>query len=154
MRSARPWVWRCSPPPESRWRAASRPATGTASPSRPPLPPGWRSPARFWPPWCGPLPARRWRCTDVPAHRGTGRGAAPAAPASYHRQIADRNAQTILDAAEELLRLEGHSSISAVAALAGVSRVTVYAHFPTWEALLEAAVQRAVTRIMAALESE
>jgi len=74
-------------------------------------------------------------------------------PASYHRQIADRNAQAILDAAEELIRLEGHTSISAVAALAGVSRVTVYAHFPTWEALLEAAVQRAVTRVMTALES-
>ena len=87
------------------------------------------------------------------APHGAGRGTAPAAPASYHRQIADRNAQAILDAAEELLRLEGHISISAVAALAGVSRVTVYAHFPTWEALLEAAVQRAVTRVMTALES-
>jgi TetR/AcrR family transcriptional regulator, mexCD-oprJ operon repressor len=89
----------------------------------------------------------------VPAPHGTGRGTARATPASYHRQIADRNAQAILDAAEELLRLEGHISISAVAALAGVSRVTVYAHFPTWEALLEAAVQRAVTRVMTALES-
>jgi AcrR family transcriptional regulator len=89
----------------------------------------------------------------MPAPPGAGRGTARANPASYHRQIADRNAQAILDAAEELLRLEGHTSISAVAALAGVSRVTVYAHFPTWEALLEAAVQRAVTRVMTALES-
>ena len=89
----------------------------------------------------------------MPAPHGTGRGTARSTPASYHRQIADRNAQAILDAAEELLRLEGHTSISAVAALAGVSRVTVYAHFPTWEALLEAAVQRAVTRVMTALES-
>lgn len=89
----------------------------------------------------------------MPARSGTGRGTAPAAPASYHRQIADRNAQAILDAAEELLRLEGHTSISAVAALAGVSRVTVYAHFPTWEALLEAAVERAVRQTMAALQS-
>ena len=59
----------------------------------------------------------------------------------------------ILDAAEELLREEGHATISAVAALAGVSRVTVYAHFPTWEALLEAAVERAVVRTMTALEA-
>jgi AcrR family transcriptional regulator len=34
-----------------------------------------------------------------------------------------------------------------------VSRVTVYAHFPTGEALLEAAVERAVRRTMAALET-
>jgi hypothetical protein len=70
-------------------------------------------------PRCGPLPARRWRCTDVPPARHGPRHRTRATPASYHRQIADRNAQAILDAAEELLRLEGHTSISAVAALAG-----------------------------------
>ena len=43
----------------------------------------------------------------MPAPPGAGRGTARANPASYHRQIADRNAQAILDAAEELLRLEG-----------------------------------------------
>ena len=42
---------------------------------------------------------------------------------------------------------------AAGARVAGVSRVTVYAHFPTWEALLEAAVERAVQRTMAALEA-
>jgi TetR/AcrR family transcriptional repressor of mexCD-oprJ operon len=71
----------------------------------------------------------------------------------YHREVATRNAGAILDAAEELLRQEGHATISAVAAQAGVSRVTVYAHFPTWEALLEAAVERAVQRVMTALEA-
>ena len=71
---------------------------------------------------------------------------------SYHREVSSRNVEAILDAAEELLRQEGHATISAVAAAAGVSRVTVYAHFPTWEALLEAAVERAVQRVMAALE--
>src|SRR5262249_22853289 len=45
------------------------------------------------------------------------------------------------------------ASLSAVAAQAGVSRVTVYAHFPTWTALLEAAVERAVRQTMAALQS-
>ncbi len=73
--------------------------------------------------------------------------------ASYHREIAGRNVEAILDAAEELLELQGHATISAVAAQAGVSRVTVYAHFPTWDALLEAAVERAVGRTMKALES-
>ena len=72
---------------------------------------------------------------------------------SYHRKVATRNVEAILDAAEELLRQEGHATISAVAAQAGVSRVTVYAHFPTWEALLEAAVERAVLRTVAALEA-
>jgi AcrR family transcriptional regulator len=61
---------------------------------------------------------------------------------SYHREVATRNVEAILDAAEDLLREEGHATISAVAVQAGVSRVTVYAHFPTWEALLEAALER------------
>jgi len=71
----------------------------------------------------------------------------------YQREVAERNAEAILDAAEDLLRSQGHVNISAVAVQAGVSRVTVYAHFPTWQALLEAAVERAVRRTMAALQS-
>lgn len=78
---------------------------------------------------------------------------APGRRAGYHRQIADRNVETILDAADELLRRDRHASMSAVATQAGLSRVTVYAHFPTWEALLEAAVERAVRRVMTALEA-
>jgi len=70
----------------------------------------------------------------------------------YQRQVSERNVEAILDAVEELLQ-QGQANISAVAVLAGVSRVTVYAHFPTWTALLEAAVERAVRRTMAALES-
>ena len=73
--------------------------------------------------------------------------------ADYQRAIAERNVGAILDAAEELLEERAAASISAVAARAGVSRVTVYAHFPTWEALLEAAVERAVRRTMTALEA-
>jgi AcrR family transcriptional regulator len=70
----------------------------------------------------------------------------------YQREVAERNVEAILDAAEELLS-QGHANISAVAAQAGVSRVTVYAHFPTWTALLEAAVERAVRQTMTALQS-
>lgn len=73
--------------------------------------------------------------------------------ADYQRAIAERNVEAILDAVEDLLERRGQASISAVAAQAGVSRVTVYAHFPTWEALLEAAVERAVRRTMTALEA-
>jgi TetR/AcrR family transcriptional regulator, mexCD-oprJ operon repressor len=70
---------------------------------------------------------------------------------AYQREVAERNVDAILDAAEDLLRQQGHANISAVAVQAGVSRVTVYAHFPTWEALLEAAVERAVKHTVAAL---
>lgn len=67
------------------------------------------------------------------------------------RAIADRNVRSILDAAEELLRQQAPVTIAAVAAQAGVSRVTVYAHFATSEALLEAVVERAVGHATAAL---
>lgn len=73
----------------------------------------------------------------------------------HRKATAERNVQAILDAAEDLLDAHGQASISAVAAAAGVSRVTVYAHFPTPEALLEAVVQRAVGRtavVMAAAQ--
>jgi AcrR family transcriptional regulator len=71
----------------------------------------------------------------------------------YQREVAERNVEAILDAAEDLLRSQGQVNISAVAVQAGVSRVTVYAHFPTWQALLDAAVERAVQRTMAALHA-
>src|SRR4051794_41965486 len=60
------------------------------------------------------------------------------------RAVADRNVQAILDAAEELIRVRAPVTIAGVATAAGVSRVTVYAHFATAEALLEAVVSRAV----------
>jgi TetR/AcrR family transcriptional regulator, mexCD-oprJ operon repressor len=72
---------------------------------------------------------------------------------THQQAIAEHNVDAILDATEELLDQRGQASISAVAKLAGVSRVTVYSHFPTWQALLEAAVERAVRRTMAALRA-
>ena len=71
----------------------------------------------------------------------------------HRRATAERNVQAILDAAEELLERQAAVTIAAVAAQAGVSRVTVYAHFPTAEALLEAVVERAVGHATAALEA-
>jgi TetR/AcrR family transcriptional regulator, mexCD-oprJ operon repressor len=73
--------------------------------------------------------------------------------ADYQRAIAERNVGAILDAAEELLEDRWVGGVSGFPPRAGVSRVTVYAHFPTWEALLEAAVERAVRRTMTALEA-
>jgi AcrR family transcriptional regulator len=71
--------------------------------------------------------------------------------ADRRRAIADRNVQAILDAAEELIRARAPVTIAGVATAAGVSRVTVYAHFATAEALLEAVVSRAVGHATAAL---
>lgn len=67
--------------------------------------------------------------------------------------IAERNVEAILDGAEGLLQRRQQASISAVATEAGVSRVTVYAHFEDRQRLLEAVVERAVRRAMAAIES-
>lgn len=76
----------------------------------------------------------------------------PEASTDHRRATAERNVEAILDAAESLLERGAAASTTAVASEAGVSRVTVYSHFPTRDALLEALAERAVTRFRAALE--
>ena len=71
----------------------------------------------------------------------------------HRRAIAERNVEAILDAVEALLERRAQPTISAVAAEAGVSRPTVYAHFPDRRALLEATVERAVEHAGVALDS-
>jgi AcrR family transcriptional regulator len=66
---------------------------------------------------------------------------------------AERNVEAILDGAERLLARHQRLNISAVAAEAGVSRPTVYAHFGDRTRLLEAVVERAVGRATAAIEA-
>lgn len=51
-----------------------------------------------------------------------------------------------MDAAEQLLASGSDANTSAVAAAAGVSRVTLYSHFPTRPALLEAVAERVISR--------
>ncbi|MGA9633694.1 MAG: TetR family transcriptional regulator [Solirubrobacterales bacterium] len=70
----------------------------------------------------------------------------------HRRATAERNVESILDAAEALLRRRAQPSIAAVAKEAGVSRVTVYAHFATREDLLEAVVARATRAASASIE--
>jgi len=67
--------------------------------------------------------------------------------------VAERNVEAILDGAERLLARHEAPSISAVAVEAGVSRPTVYAHFPDRRQLLEALVERTVGRVMEAVRS-
>jgi AcrR family transcriptional regulator len=64
----------------------------------------------------------------------------------HRRAAAERSIEAILDAAERLLASGSDASISAVAAAAGVSRVTLYSHFPTRPALLEAVARRVISQ--------
>ena len=84
--------------------------------------------------------------TELVADGGAADAGVPgnATAGGRRRAIADRNVAAILDAAEELIRAHAPVTIAGVATAAGVSRVTVYAHFATAEALLEAVVERAV----------
>ena len=73
-------------------------------------------------------------------------------PVDHRRAIAERNVEAILDGAERLLARSEPISMSSVASEAGVSRQTLYAHFPDRERLLRAVVERAVHRWIAATE--
>jgi AcrR family transcriptional regulator len=59
----------------------------------------------------------------------------------------------ILDAATKVLSARPEASVEDVARAAGLSRQTVYAHFPSREALLDAALERASAEFMAAFEA-
>ena len=76
-----------------------------------------------------------------------------AEPVDHRRATAKRNLEAILDAAEALLDEGASATIAAVAARAGVSRVTVYAHFSTREAILEAVIERAVAAAALAFDA-
>jgi TetR/AcrR family transcriptional repressor of mexCD-oprJ operon len=71
----------------------------------------------------------------------------------HRRATAERNVEAILDAAQAALERGSRISISAVAGEAGVSRVTVYAHFAGLDELLAAVVERAVRQATAAIEA-
>lgn len=76
----------------------------------------------------------------------------PGTTHSHPREaVAGRNLEAILDGAERLMRHGDAATISAVASEAGVSRPTVYAHFPDRRRLVEAVVQRTVERAMHAI---
>jgi AcrR family transcriptional regulator len=63
----------------------------------------------------------------------------------HRRAAAERSIEAILDAAERLLATGADASMSAIAQAAGVSRVTLYAHFPTRPEVLEAVAERVVS---------
>lgn len=69
------------------------------------------------------------------------------------RADAERNTAAIVEAGLNCFLADPQASMAAVARAAGVSRVTLYSHFPTREALLDAALDRAVDEAAATLEA-
>jgi TetR/AcrR family transcriptional regulator, mexCD-oprJ operon repressor len=65
---------------------------------------------------------------------------------SARRADAEHNTTRILDAATACLCRSSTASVGEIAKAAGVGRVTVYGHFPSREALVEAALTRVLER--------
>ena len=77
--------------------------------------------------------------------------AKPKPAARRRRSDAERSIAAILDGAAELLAENPQASMVEVAEHAGVTRQTVYAHFPSRESLMDAVRDRAVDEAGAAI---
>jgi len=76
-------------------------------------------------------------------------------PARRRRRRADaeQSVAAILEAAVDVLNADPSASVEDIAGAAGVSRQTVYAHFPSRQALLDAVVERATADAVAAFDA-
>lgn len=73
--------------------------------------------------------------------------------ATRRRADARRSRAAILDAALHLMNERPDTGLEAIASEAGVTRQTVYAHFASRDALVEALIDRATERILHALDT-
>jgi AcrR family transcriptional regulator len=74
-------------------------------------------------------------------------------PRPRRRADAERNIERILDAAIDALNDDPEASMADIARRAGLVRATIYVHFPSREALLEAMTERAFTHVSADMQA-
>src|ERR1700761_8448392 len=78
---------------------------------------------------------------------------APAPPARKPRADAERNRERILEIAKEVFTRDGAAaSFDNIARLSGIGSATLYRHFPTRDALIEAVYRSEVEKLAAAEE--
>ena len=80
-------------------------------------------------------------------------GSRPPQVPRRRRVDAEQNVAAILDAAITVLAEQPEASIEDIATAAGVSRQTVYAHYASREALINAAIERGSTEVKLAFDA-